>query len=279
MQWAFQRALHERFNATEVPNEASRADLDSIHQRAHELFVANIRAQRQQSPADAHANFRQLLDDGTRPVEAVAEELRPEGLGHFLAQCIIGSWTAFETLAGDLWEAALNSYPHGLSELKGFRRKKDKASDSDNDSARARLDRTEKVINLNQLQRYQYDLRNKMGSALRYRQRFDHLQGIREAYIQAFHEAYDPIDAIILNDRTIDAVCAIRNVLVHKAGIADDDYLRSAKYLNVPKADKGRAIHLDGEIIYNLCLELHRLCFALVIVVDGWIAIERARKT
>ena len=33
---------------------------------------------------------------------------------------VVSVWTAFETLAGDLWEAALNAHPQGLSDLRGI---------------------------------------------------------------------------------------------------------------------------------------------------------------
>lgn len=41
------------------------------------------------------------------------------GLRAILVSQLTGMWTAFETLAGDLWEMALNVHPYGLSELKG----------------------------------------------------------------------------------------------------------------------------------------------------------------
>src|SRR5882724_8577934 len=41
------------------------------------------------------------------------------GLDAILRGMVTGMWTAFEVLASDLWEAALNAHPAGLAELKG----------------------------------------------------------------------------------------------------------------------------------------------------------------
>jgi hypothetical protein len=44
------------------------------------------------------------------------------GIESTLSSMIIGMWTTFETLAGDLWEATVNCHPHGLSLLAGKRK-------------------------------------------------------------------------------------------------------------------------------------------------------------
>jgi hypothetical protein len=42
-----------------------------------------------------------------------------KGFEAILSSVIVQTWTAFETLAGDLWEAAINGHPSGLAELRG----------------------------------------------------------------------------------------------------------------------------------------------------------------
>ena len=48
------------------------------------------------------------------------------GFEGILTGSIVGTWTAIEALAGDLWEAALNAEPEILSKLNGLHRKKGK---------------------------------------------------------------------------------------------------------------------------------------------------------
>jgi hypothetical protein len=45
------------------------------------------------------------------------------GLEALLFAQILGTWTAFETMAGDLWETAINLHPAGLAELKGTKKR------------------------------------------------------------------------------------------------------------------------------------------------------------
>jgi hypothetical protein len=41
------------------------------------------------------------------------------GLDASLGSMVTGAWTAFEILAGDLWEQAINAHPTGLAALAG----------------------------------------------------------------------------------------------------------------------------------------------------------------
>lgn len=58
---------------------------------------------------------------------------------------VVAAWTVFETLFGDLWEAALNAHPNKLSDLKGAGRQ----------------------ISTKHIQRHGYDLSDKMGTLLK----------------------------------------------------------------------------------------------------------------
>src|SRR5437773_1998943 len=84
-----------------------------------------------------------------------------------------------------------------------------------------------------------------MGTILRERFAFSRLSGIREAYGCAFDKDSAEIDSI-LTDRSIDALQATRNVIVHKAGIADRDYIRRMTDLKLPPLGLINNIILDG---------------------------------
>ena len=127
-----------------------------------------------------------------------------------LASHITATWTIFETLAGDLWEAAMNGHPSGLSDLHG------KPSSSSGQTEG-------KSIPLSQLEKYRYDLTDVMGTVLREKFNFTVLDSVRDAYSMAFHKHSKKIEAAIM-DKSLDALNKVRNLIVHKAGIVDKRY-------------------------------------------------------
>lgn len=129
----------------------------------------------------------------------------------------------------------------------------------------------QKLVSLDLIHRNQFDLRQKMGTVLRDRFEFSRLEGIREAYAAAFHKNSDHIDAA-LSDDALDALSAVRNVIVHRAGIADTEYLRRSKHLKLPPANAGAPIHLDGQIVVNLVRPAFACGSKLIGAVDDWIS-------
>jgi hypothetical protein len=111
-----------------------------------------------------------------------------DGPEAWLSSQIIATWTAFEAMAGDLWEAALNAKPATLAKLEGR-----------NPSAKSRLGDDPRRIRLDHLYRYSFDLSNRMGSIFVEDKRysFDRLDGIREAYQDAFSVDGDEVRKII----------------------------------------------------------------------------------
>lgn len=210
-------------------------------------------------------HLRDMIDNGTRCVELFDTQGGKRALNEFFASCLISTWTTFETTAGDLWEAALNAHPRGLSELKGTKKPKSSGRDE------LEGDRKGKEIALDWLHRYQFDLRDRMGTVLRSRHRFDRLSGLRLAYLQAFEKDSARLEEI-LNRDAIDALNSVRNLLVHKAGIADSEYERRSSSWAIPKAAIGERISLDGDIVYGLIEPVSMATLELLAEVDRWIA-------
>lgn len=178
------------------------------------------------------------------------------GLEAWMSAQIVGAWTAFETLAGDLWEAALNSHPAGLSELKGPR------SDGAGDG---------KSVPLNILQQFKFDLSKSMGTVLKQKYSFDRLENIRDHYFNAFYRDNDRIEAI-LNNKAIDALSSTRHLIVHRSSIVDQRYLNRSKNLPAaPQALVGQPILLDGETIVCLVDPVLQLGRDLIMAVDDWL--------
>jgi hypothetical protein len=204
------------------------------------------------------------LNRGTAPVIILQGTGSGVGLDAMLSAAITGTWTAFETMAGDLWETALNVHPNILAQLRGKKKRQDAGPDEDDDDKE-----NKKYVPLSEILRFQYDLRNNMGSVHRRQRLFDRLSGIREAYSQAFSKDFADVDKA-LSPQGIDALNAVRNLIVHRSGVVDQDYERKCKYLPVPKAELGKPILLDGEITRGLMLPVIVAAFDLLKAVDRW---------
>ena len=181
---------------------------------------------------------------------------------------ITGTWTAVETMLGDLWEAAINEHPKGLATLNG---KPKRQSSGSSEPMKGAADQ-DKKFDLNLVAKHNFDLRSCMGTIFRTERRFEftRLSSTREAYLRAFSEKSSRIDAAISN-KSIDALSAVRNILLHKAGEADDEYVRQQTFLTLPKTAKGERIKLDGQNTSDLIKPAVASCKSLMIAVDDWI--------
>jgi hypothetical protein len=76
-----------------------------------------------------------------------------------------------------------------------------------------------------------------------------------------------------LDEKSVDALAAVRNLIVHRASVVDQLYLNRTKSLtNVPRAAVGKPVVLDGKIVYDLIQPVIQIGCDLIIAVDGWIA-------
>jgi len=174
---------------------------------------------------------------------------------------IVGAWTAFETLFGDLWEAALNAHPEGLADLKGKSKQKVKGDDDGR-----------RMVQISLLQKFKYDLSKVMGTMLKDKVDFTSLNGARDAYALAFWEHADSIHEALANP-AFRAISAMRNLIVHKAGICDTEYERNSKGLQnlIPHLEPGCILTLDGEILARTLVPALKCAMQLIRAVDAWI--------
>ena len=201
------------------------------------------------------------------------------GMEHFIETSITSTWTAFEAMAADLWEAALNIHPQGLASLNAPlrhhhkikpRKERDREYDSDqNDNVQKRGD--DKTIFLRKLHDNNYDIQHKMGSILKYKYSFNTLWNVRKAYLDAFGEdSTDVYDAIM--HATFDKLSALRNVIVHNACICDADYMQDQNNIGgLPKAEKGCKVNINGSYANDLLIVNQVYCKHLIQCVDNWI--------
>jgi len=201
---------------------------------------------------------------------SVAPEVK-EGLDSLLVSIVVGAWTAFETMAGDLWESAVNACPQRLSALSGKPWRDGETEQDDTDFAPDKLRKDEsKQIPLDLIRQYKYDLTKVMGTLLRGKFTFTTLDGIREAYWTAFKRNRVGVRAC-LQANCFDALSVLRNVMVHRAGVADSEYCRRAQGLPLPQAKPGQKIELDGSIVFPLAEAVRDRSRELLSEVDAWI--------
>ena len=207
----------------------------------------------------------------------------------WLGSLVTGTWTAFEVLARDLWEAALNAHPAGLADLTGRRNrigklsgeKRAKSEDQESDMSADKLPGDETTIRLHDIRELthgDYDIRNRMGSLLIGRFKFTTLRGIREAYSVAFSEQEKRARTTRIDDalaaQSLDALNMVRNLIVHKAGIADAEY--EARARNCPLAPQlraGKAMSFDGEVCQALIVPVVSTGIELVKAIDTWLSL------
>ncbi|MGC1860803.1 MAG: hypothetical protein WA733_06670 [Methylocystis sp.] len=177
----------------------------------------------------------------------------PAGQEAWLTAQITATWTAFEAMAGDLWEAALNCKPAELAKLSGTKQNGDSRN-----------------IDINFIHKYNYNISNRMGTIFveTNKYKFDSLRGIRQAYKDAFGGCLD----YLIDDTALDALSIVRNNLIHSGGIIDEKYRRRSSILPLEAVgEAGSHIPLEGELATKLINPVLKLGNALLIAVDSWL--------
>jgi hypothetical protein len=137
--------------------------------------------------------------------------------GDAFMESLFYHWTAFETLATDLWVEAVNRRPDLAAAAMRAQQKKPGDADSAGGS------RPEgKSIRLDDLAKHKFDMSRVMGTVLRDTRRFvfNRLGDIQSAYVAAFGQAAKTVFAGTIF-QTISCLEALRNVIVHHGGIVD----------------------------------------------------------
>jgi hypothetical protein len=196
-----------------------------------------------------------------------------EAVDGLLPSVILSAWTAFEVLAGDLWEAAVNEHPAKLSQLRG-----NKLNDwgvgreavRGEEQSRNGIDEG-KSISLQRLASVEFKINDKMGTLLRDKVSFTKLWEIRRSYCSAFSKDYKEISTA-LSDKAFDHLAAVRNALVHKGGKADGEFRKNVtRSARLSSVSLGEIIPIDGELVSELVSPVVLRCIDLVEAVGKWI--------
>lgn len=228
---------------------------------------------------------------GSSPILVLPDEIWEEldaprhdfmdSIGQLMRLQLVSMWTAFETLAGDLWERAVNAHPKNLSELKG-RFKKNSGITADDDTCDEVRDKDKKdegrSISIERIQGYGFNLEDHMGTILRAegKVKFDRLACIRDAYVRAFCKDNKSIRCAVY-DPSLTALSIARNAIVHNAGCCDELSVTEvqknpgAKAL-LPAIHANHQLELNGEIMHAILVPAVTSCVNLILAVDSWVA-------
>lgn len=196
---------------------------------------------------------------------------------------IVSTWTMFESLAADLWVAVVNAFPDPLATLSGNWKRLRRNGKKEGDDGDITEDEGKSIslAKVHKITRGSYDIQYKMGEVLLAcnRVKFISLEGIRRAYGMAFSEDYRIKPTAIdnaLKSESLDCVSALRNVIVHRAGIADQRYEDDAKGVGTaPKLKRGEKLSIVQEDARALADPVSATCVALMEAVDQWMKIKR----
>jgi hypothetical protein len=251
-----------------------------------EKQVMNLDANRDET--DENKNAR--LEWGARHVGILAVSLGDVGelgVDALFFSATVQAWTAFETFAGDLWVAAVNVSPAGLARLDGTENRIEKKSGGNSsgrsqeaNSANKKGRKAVSLDHLHELTRGTFDLSHRMGDLLRKRCIFTTLEGIRAAYSSAFSEGEKRTRTASIDeslaDKSLDALCAVRNLIAHCAGVADAVYQEKRKSApSAPQLEPGQAWKPTGAQVRDLIQPVAKCCIKLAGAVDNWLVQTR----
>jgi hypothetical protein len=186
-----------------------------------------------------------------------------QGLGlsvnAWLSSLIVGAWTAFETLAGDLWEEAINAHPKTLATR----------------ASQLRAGEQKPSISFDRLGKFGFNLAGIMGTLLRESRNnpFQTLEQIAETYQYTFPNGPHVSRKEFWKDKDIFAVSLLRNVIAHRAGVADHKFIGKAESdARLAHFKEDAEIQLDGALVSELLTGLFAFAKKAIHSVDGWIA-------
>jgi hypothetical protein len=191
------------------------------------------------------------------------------GFEAMLFSAIIGCWTAFETMAGDMWEEAINENPATM--LLSLAKIETKHGQE--------VQKVQLSLGVEEFKRAGYSLQGKIGTLLRHDPRYaiqlDKYDRISEAYKRAFNCSFSSLDSNV--DRSLFALAQIRNAIVHNAGLADKPFLDKMVEIASPLPQfvglqLGDRVPIDGELVKTLVVGSIDASVKLIADVDSWLA-------
>ncbi len=178
-----------------------------------------------------------------------------EGFDMIMPSLIVLAWTAFEVLCEELLEKAIDLCPSSLGLLAGRGRKRPLAK-------RESMNRKGTLAGTSD--------RSK-GPAKRESLSYRNISTIRDAYWIAFNIDHASIDRVLRFNK-IDALFALRNIIVHKSGYVDKLFLYRVDGLRMfSHARDGSHLQLNFDLLKNLVRPVLIHGFKLISEVSKWV--------
>ena len=172
-------------------------------------------------------------------------------------------WCSFEVLMRELWKQSLNE---GGKYLGNVVIKKSQSEDRRTDKIQG------KYIRLDYLAKYNYDISKDLGTILLDKFDFTSCKGICEAYNCAFPRSENIEKALI--SKKLSELEAVRNVIVHNAGIIDSDFCRRT---STSLAEMGNRIRLNNRKVCEYGNAVMEVGIATMLAVYANMAYIRSR--
>ena len=180
-----------------------------------------------------------------------SKKYRRAGIEAIMAAMITAAYAAFETMASDLWIAAVNR--HSIL-------------------AARYLEKTDKEIKLSALGAYQFNASNAMGKILTETKKvsFQSFNDIKQAYLAAFRS---DIESVFSDTRSIYKAEKIRHLIAHRGGIVDSKFSDEMKdFEDLKDIAVGQQLPFSGPLVADQIDACSRLGTSLFIAVDSWSA-------
>lgn len=171
---------------------------------------------------------------------------------------VSGSWTALECVAADCWVTALNQSPTPLAHraIASIPQESDVSEISS------------KLISVGLAAKYNFDLRNCLGTVLKPKFDFTSVGGMKKAYSAAFKGSSQADELqVILSKPVLRELEVTRNLIVHRAGMVDEEYKKQLS-IDLPL---GQPLELTDNKIRTLAEESAVAAAAVLIFVDDWL--------
>jgi hypothetical protein len=222
--------------------------------------------------AAASAQFprkRPSWEDRITEISKFHTDEQREGFNTLMSAQLVLAWTAFETLAGDLWEEAINFHPQTLAT---------RASELLKDPATKGIQ--EPSLPILYLSEHDFNLEKKMGTAIRVHRGnpFQSLDSIANTYQTTFPKGWVN-DQNFWKDTGVRSAFLLRNLIVHRAGVVDEEFRKKSKpYAKLQGFKVEERFYLDGELLSELVLSLLDFAHRLIQSVDKWIKANKSRR-
>ena len=212
------------------------------------------------------------LEASSNDVAAIASKVKdrtPQHMNALGGMMVIASWAIFESLSEDLWEAALNFHPKTLGQLAG----KIRSDKSREENPQRKPTDAKNRFSFDDLQRNGFDVSSQIGTILKRKDNvsFRSLYDIRASYHQAFSVNHKSVDEV-LDDSGLQHAAAVRNLLIHKSGVVDKEFLEQVAGIpDVPPCKPDETYPLTGEGSAKLTDHCRVCACWLINAVHAWI--------